>query len=211
MFITKILRKKKRPPVYAVSVDGTLAFELSEEVFVRFGLHTGGEITEKTVEQIVTTEALTRATRTAVNYLSYRPRSSKETAQHLIRKGHSSELARRVVQQLTRQGMINDLEFARMFVRDKVKRKPVGKALLRQSLLEKGISPPVAEQVLKEYISDEEQQVAAEKLAARRLNLAHATFQKLDPVRRKKRLLEYLLRRGFSSEVAHKTVRAVLT
>ena len=43
------------------------------------------------------------------------------------------------------------------------------------------------------------------------LRLAKASFDKLAPERRRKRLLEYLLRRGFSNEIAHRTVRTILS
>lgn len=211
MYITKILRKKARLPLYSVYVDGSLAFDLSDEVFVKFGLKTGDRIDEQMVEKISTAEAFFRAQRLAVNFLSYRPRGSKEVLDHMRKKGYSPELGRKVIQNLQKLGMINDEEFARMFVRDRMKRKPIGKAWLRRALQEKGISPHLVEKVFREYLSDEEQQKAAEELALRRLRLASATFEKLDAPRKRKRLLEYLLRRGFSTDIAVATVRNVLS
>lgn len=197
--------------MYSVYVDGALAFDLSDEVLTKFALRTGDRIDEQTVEKVSTAEAFFRAQRLAVNFLSYRPRSSKEVLNHMRKKGYSPDLGRKVIQHLLKFGMINDEEFARMFVRDRVKRKPVGKAWLRQALQEKGISPPLVEKVFREYISDEDQQKAAEEIALKRLRLASATFEKLDANRKRKRLLEYLLRRGFSTDIATATVRSVLS
>jgi SOS response regulatory protein OraA/RecX len=97
-----------------------------------------------------------------------------------------------------------------MFVRDKLKKKQVGRAWIRRALYEKGVSSHIVEKVFKEYISDDDQEQAAHLAAEKRLRLANATFEKLDNDRKRKRLFDYLLRRGFSSDVALKAVRAVL-
>ncbi len=191
-------------------MDDVFGFDVSDEVLLKFGLGIGDKLDEQTVEKIATAEAMHRAHTIAVNYLSYRPRSSREVVDHLKKKGFAAELANKIVQHLAKQELVNDVEFARMFVRDKLKRKPIGKALMRRHLLEKGIPLHTIERVLKEYISEEDQQEAAAQLAAKRLQLAAASFAKLNPEKRKKRLLDYLLRRGFSSEIAIKTVRSVL-
>lgn len=211
MFITKILRRKTRGRTYQIYIDGARAFELSDDVLAEFGLRVGDEITEKAVEQIVTSEARSRAHRIGINYLSYRPRSSKEVVQHLVRKGFSEDLARRTADHLHKLQLLDDTKFARIFVRDRLSRKPVGRAFLRRALQEKGIAPNVVEQVLRDHISEEDQEKAAEEIASRRLRLAKASFDKLAPERRRKRLLEYLLRRGFSNEIAHRTVRSILS
>ncbi|MBE0557997.1 MAG: RecX family transcriptional regulator [Proteobacteria bacterium] len=211
MFVTKIIRKKSRQLLYSISVDGAKAFELNADVLVKFGLRVGDELTEKDIERILVEEARFRAQRLAVNYLSYRPRSAREVARHLTRKGYAKELARSVAQKLEKAGLINDAEFANMFVRDRIKRRPVGRALLRRALQEKGIAPQLVEQVLNGALSDETQQEAARELAAKRLRLHQSSFAKLDSAHKKKRLLEYLLRRGFSNDIALKTVRSVLS
>jgi len=211
VFVTKIIRKKSRQPLYSVSVDGAKAFELNADVLGKLGLRVGDELTEKDIERIMVEEARFRAQRLAVNYLSYRPRSSREVARHLTRKGYGKELARAVAQNLEKAGLINDAEFAAMFVRDRIKRRPMGRAMLRRALQEKGIAPQVVEQVLNRALSDETQQEAARELASKRLRLHQSSFAKLDAAHKKKRLLEYLLRRGFSNDIAIKTVRAVLS
>ena len=211
MFITRILRTKNRGRAYAVYIDGSRAFELSDDVLAHFRLSVGDEIDEAAVEQIVTAEARSRAQQLAINYLSYRPRSTREVINHLTRKGFAEDLARRTAQHLQKFQFLDDAKFARVFVRDRLSRKPVGKAHLRRSLQEKGIPPNVVEQVLRELITEEDQEKAAEQLAVRRLRIARSSFEKLPGERRKTRLLEYLLRHGFSHDIANRTVRAVFS
>lgn len=197
--------------MYAVYVDGALAFDLSDEVLVRFGLKTGDRIDDQTVEKLSTSEAFHRAHQFALNYISYRPRSSKEVLDHLRRKGYSPDLGKKVVQHLQKNLMINDIEFARLFVRDRLKRKHVGKAWMRRALYEKGISSHFVEKVFKEYISDDDQELAAQQAAEKRLRIAGSSLANLDETRKRKRLVDYLLRRGFPTEVAMRAVRMVLS
>lgn len=211
MFLTRILRKKSRGRSYVIYIDGARAFELSDDVLAHFKLSVGDELSDAAVEQIVTAEARSRAQQIAINYLSYRPRSAREVVNHLTRKGFAEDLARRTAQHLQKLHLQDDAKFARIFVRDRLTRKPIGKALLRRSLQEKGIPPNIVEVVLRELITEEDQQKAAEQLAAKRLRLARTSFERLPGERRRKRLLDYLLRHGFSHDIAHRTVRTVFS
>jgi SOS response regulatory protein OraA/RecX len=98
-----------------------------------------------------------------------------------------------------------------MLVRDKLRGKPMGKAMIRRKLLEKGISFQIIERVLKEYISEEDEQQAATRLAAKKLKMSRSRFAGLESVKQQKRLIDYLLSRGFSTEVALKTVRVIFS
>jgi SOS response regulatory protein OraA/RecX len=106
--------------------------------------------------------------------------------------------------------MINDLEFARAFVRDRLKRKPTGQTLLRLQLLAKGISSSMADRVLVDLISPQNQEASALQAAMRKIQITRYSKRNLDDEKRKKRLLDFLLRRGFSYEIALKTLRTTL-
>ncbi|MEK6565113.1 MAG: regulatory protein RecX, partial [Bacteroidota bacterium] len=138
------------------------------------------------------------------------PRSSREVMVRLNQKGFPLGVAQRVVQHFESVSLVNDGEFARMFVRDKLKAKHVGRALLKQLLYAKGISRQMIDEVLGEYVTEEDQQRSASELAAKKLKLAGRSFSKLDRMKQRKRLLDFLLRKGFSSDIAIKTVKAVL-
>lgn len=210
MLVTKILKIHRERNRFEVYIDEKPAFRVSEAVLTKTGLYTGKPIDEATVQQIVLADMRERAHQAAVNFISYRPRSSKEVIDKLTRKGFTQDLARQVVEQLRDLKLLDDLEFARMFVRDKLRGKPMGKALVRRKLLEKGVSFQMTERVLKEYITDENEQEAAKLLATRKLKMSYSRFSGLDPVARQKRLADYLLNRGFSSEVAYKTARSII-
>ena len=210
MIITKIKRIRGKRAQYGVYLDGLLALELSDWTIGKFGLRTGDDLDEQLIDTINSAEAETRAKNIAINYLSYRPRSSKEVTFHLTKKGFEHECAENVTWHLQSIKMIDDNQFARAFVRDRLKRKPTGQALLRQQLLAKGILSAMADKVLTELVSPQSQQASALQAAKRKIQLTQHVSKKIDAEKRKKRILDFLLRRGFSYEIALKTIRTTL-
>jgi regulatory protein len=208
--ITRIAKKRNARNLYTVYVDDVPAFDVSDTVALNYGLKKEVQLDEQTIEAIKSTELEKQARMIALNYVSYRPRSSKEVLDQLIRKGFTKDLADSVVRHFESVSLINNLEFARMFVRDKLRKKPTGKALLQRQLAVKGIPTSMIEQVLREHVSEEDQRNAAAELASRRIRLTKRTLSRLDPVQQRRRLTGYLLRHGFSSEIVQRTVRALL-
>ena len=210
MIITKIQRLRGKRPRYCIHLDDSPALELSDWTIGKYGLRKGDEIDDATLAKVAKAETETRAKNIAINYLSYRQRSSKEIRDHLTRKGFDRDACEKVVRDLQSVGLVNDREFARSFIKDRMLRKPSGLALLRQQLMAKGIASEAAAEVLEELVSPQHQQKAAVELLKRRMRLAHRSLSKLDEEKRKKRLIDFLLRRGFSYDITIKTIRTTL-
>lgn len=209
MVITGITRKRSRKPRYVVRLDDSESLEITEETLQKFGLRTGDTLDPATLAKIEETDATASARTVAINYLSYRPRSSKEVQDHLVRKGINADIAQRVVQRLCELRLVDDVEFARMFLRDRLKRGRSGEILLRQQLLAKGIARAVADRVLDENVSARDMQDTAVALARKRLARERKPHRRPATDMERERLYQYLLRRGFSSDIARQTVRSL--
>ena len=209
MLITRLTKRATKGRLFSVYIDGTHALDISDAVLLKFGLRTGDEIDEDTIQALKHAESEKQAQSTAVNYLSYRPRSSKEVFDHLVRKGFSRELAESIVRHFKSVSLIHDLEFARMFVRDRIRRKPTGRALLHRQLAAKGVDSEIIDEVLTEFVSDKDQREAAANLASKRMRLTEQSLAKLDPLKRKQRMTGYLLRHGFSNEIVQKIIQSL--
>jgi SOS response regulatory protein OraA/RecX len=68
----------------------------------------------------------------------------------------------------------------------------------------------MADKILTELVSPQSQQASALQAAKRKIQLTQHLAKKIDAEKRKKRILDFLLRRGFSYEIALKTIRATL-
>jgi len=95
-----------------------------------------------------------------------------------------------VVERVTRAGLVDDGEFARDWVENRVQFKPRGARALHYELREKGI----ADSIIADALVDLDEEVAARQVAqagARRM--AH-----LEPRDFRRKLSAYMARRGFS-------------
>ncbi len=204
MKIVRCERVRSRPPRMRLHLEEADPFDVSDEVFARFALSAGDEIPESRWSLIVRDQQTGEAKRLAINYLSYRPRSSHEVVRQLLRKRLPENIAEETVARLRDLKMIDDREFARMFVRDRLRRGGHGPGFLRQLLLTKGIPRALADRVVLELAPAEELQEAATALV--RTRLRRSSGKKEDPTRRRKRLFDLLLRRGFSGDIARTTL-----
>ncbi|OQB00976.1 MAG: Regulatory protein RecX [Chloroflexi bacterium ADurb.Bin222] len=127
----------------------------------------------------------------ALRLLGYRPRGEEELRRRLDRRGYPPPVTDRTLATLARLDLLDDREFARGWVTARAGRGP---ALLKQELRAKGIPRDVAEEIVSEEVSAEEEYARALAVARR---VVHADEPPLDrdALLRVRRLLQ---RRGFS-------------
>jgi len=137
-----------------------------------------------------------RAKELALNYISFRPRSSKEVKSHLIRKGYSSPLVHRIVHYLIERKYIDDREFARKWFLTRLQKGGYGPFLITRELAEKGISPDTCHELREKMYPEEREYEEAKRLIEKK------GYQGMKPSpREKRRLYQRLLRKGFSSSI----------
>jgi regulatory protein len=84
----------------------------------------------------------------ALRLLSYRPRSIREITQRLTKTNADTHTINRVINNLIDQNMLNDQEFARWWVDQRIKFRPRGNYALTQELVQKGIDREIIDSVL---------------------------------------------------------------
>ncbi len=211
MRITKIQRQKKRASRKSVFIDGSFAFGVSDDVLLKFALHEGAELDQGTIDQILETEDEETAKQKTLRFLSIRPRSKKEIRDYLFRKEFSADIAEKVVRRLEALNMLDDLAFARMVCRDAIAKKPAGAKLLRQGLMKKGVPGPIIESVLPEFSTPELELQMALKAAERQSVRIGRSSKQLDSDHFRKKIVDYLIRRGFTFDTALSATRQLLS
>jgi len=202
--ITKIESQKKNPKRRSIFLDEEFAFGLDEEVLYKYGLKIGEELDQKKIDQILESEVKKESKDAALKFLSYRMRSEKEVRDKLKKKEFANDLIDEVIKDLKRINLIDDSNFASAFVRDKISNKPQGKILLKQELWKKGIKEEIIVKVLKEYFEDEEEEL---NLAKNLLEKRKKRYENLDKNVAKRRMMSFLLRRGFSYEIIKQVLK----
>lgn len=205
MVITKIERQKKNRTRFSVFIDDAYAFSVGEDVYARFVLHAGQNLTSAERKKIETAELENTVKKTALRFRSYRPRSSQEVHRFLQKKGYDQTFIDSALQYLQQNNLLNDAEFARMFCRDKLALKPVGKTVMKQLLYKKGIDKQLINDVLDEFYTEEKESDLALKEAERK----YKRIASLPPLSQKKKIYEHLLRRGYDSSLSIKVANQI--
>jgi len=138
-----------------------------------------------------------QALKVSYQLLSYRPRSVYEIRAKLKEKDCAPEVIDRVIEHLKKHRYLNDKDFARFWVEAKMKVKPVGSLLLKRDLKQKGLDEALVEETVKGSQADYDEFEVALNLAKRRLNY----YGKIHKLKAKKRIYDYLIRRGFKFDI----------
>jgi regulatory protein len=197
MRITAIEKQERRPRVN-IFTDGVYRFSLSLAVFGESGLQVGAEVREADVIQLEAADARYVAYQAAVRLLSYRPRSEKELRRRLRQRSVAETVVDETIEKLKRQGYVDDTAFAQSWVASRNQISPRGKRLLTWELRAKGVAAETAAEAAA-GTSDED---AAYRAALKRVR----SLRTDDPVEFRRRLGDFLVRRGFSWDVVRTTV-----
>jgi regulatory protein len=207
MIVTKVERQKRDPHRVNISIDGEFAFGIRDDVLAEFGLRKGDPITQEIVDALQSSEEFSRAKQKALQLFSYRMRSERELEAKLREKEFPPAIIKRVIEQLSALGIVNDKEFARAFVHDAQLRKPAGRRLLHNRLRVKGISTAIIEEVLEENSDPDGEYERALQAATTVLKRYKSSLKVLDQKKQEQRLAQFLARRGFDWSIISPVLR----
>jgi regulatory protein len=189
--------RKKRVNVF---LDGNFAFSLDAEVAIKEGLEVGQELSANQIGVLTKSDQFHRCFNAAARYLSYRPRSEFELRIRLHKHGFDDSVAA-VINKLKEQGLVDDLAFAQFWKDNRESFSPRSQWLTRLELRQKKVADDIIDQVVG-TVDDGESAYRAALSKARRLPLSdYQSFRR--------RLGEYLKRRGFGYGVINHTVERV--
>lgn len=158
-------------------------------------------------------EAVRHAQEIALRALERTRRTRQELERRLKERDIEADAAHEALNRLERVGLIDDLEYARAFLREKLGRRAVGARLLRGQLVARGILGAVADQAMEEL-------AAAESDSSNRTELDRAVraaaqfarrYARLDAKTRRQRLSAALVRRGFDYDTVAEALRSLET
>lgn len=139
----------------------------------------------------------------ALRLLKVRPRSERELADRLSRRGCAAQIVRSVVEDLKEKGLLDDAKFARYYAIQRMDFKPMGRRALERELRGRGVAPELAARAVEEAAGGQGDFERACELARRR-------FERMRNLPRpviERRLFGFLSRRGFSSESIYRVLR----
>jgi len=197
--ITTLVVQKRNPNRVNIYLDGEYAFGVAR--IVAAWLRVGLELDEKKIEQLQAEDARERAFQQAMLFLSYRARSESEIRQNLIKHEIPESVIDLTLEKLRQAGLANDNEFAQAWVENRSAFRPRSRRMLAIELRQKGLDDESMQSALKNVDDEPLAYEAAKKRATRFKDLEWSEFRK--------KLSEFLARRGFSYAVIAQVVSRI--
>ncbi len=163
------------------------------------------EVLEAGAEALGEDDERTRAKEAALRLLAVRARSEGELVDRLRRKGFTEELTAVVVSGLAEVGLVDDAAFARAWADEKMRLRPIGPRRLTSELLSKRIRRELVALVVDETFREHSELELARRAVEKKVRVSGGA----DAAKRRARLHSFLLRRGFSYEVASTVLKEI--
>lgn len=141
--------------------------------------------------------------------LTNSPKSRLQLARKLAERNVPDDVAEAVLDRFEEVKLIDDADFAEMWVRSRAQSRKLAKGALRRELAEKGIGTETAAVALAQ-LSDEDEESAARELVQRKLRGVTGFEDRAERDKTTRRLASMLARKGYQPSQAFRIVAEVL-
>jgi regulatory protein len=194
--ITSLMAQESNKERVSVFIDGEFAFGLA--MIEALKLRKGQQLSEAEIARLRALDEIEVAHEAALNFLSYRPRSTDEVRRRLVERKYSQQAIEKVLERLQGAGLLDDEAFARYWIENREQFGPRSARALRQELRQKGVPDPLIATALDGLDEGEAAYRAASHQARHHTGLERQAFRK--------KMGDFLARRGFSYDVSRDVI-----
>ena len=192
--ITALDPDPRRPDAVRIEIDGVRFGAVPRQVVTAENLTVGGELDDQLQERLSAAADVEAAFRTALRALEGRSFARGDLGRRLQRKGHPRPAVEIALERLAQLGLLDDAAFAQSYVESRAARGR-GPARLVRDLLAMGVERAVIDRAVAGHWPEGSDRSTVP------LALARKRAAQLGPLPRqtkRRRLVAYLARRGFS-------------
>ena len=206
MILTGLAPDPRRPDYRLVDVDRGRFASLRATDLADLDLRIGAEIPAGLLERLQELADLEAAHRAALRALARRAHARFDLRRRLLQKQHPAAAVDGALARLSAAGLLDDTRFADDYAAVKARRGR-GPARLIADLLAQGVDRRVAEEAVRAALASEgvDPALAVRTLAAKRAR----QLAGLPPAVRKRRLVAFLVRRGFNGGAIREVVESL--
>lgn len=204
--LTGLAPDPRQPGYRLVEVDRGRFASLPAAALEPLELRLGGALSAAVLERLRGLADIEAAERAALRALARRAHARRDLQRRLVKKQHPPRAVDAALERLAGHGLLDDRRFAEQYAALRATRGR-GPARLLKDLLAQGVERRIAEDAVRRALADEglDPGVEARAVAVRRAR----QLSGLPPAVRKRRLLAFLLRRGFSGPEVRDLVEEV--
>lgn len=178
-----------------VFIDGQFAIGISIYVMQDEKLRKGQVLSQADWDRLEQAERGSQAWNAALRLLEVRPRSEQELRTRLQRKQFLPEQIDTAIKRLRDLELLDDAQFAQLWVANRQNLNPRGAQALRQELRAKGIDRQVVDEVIEANVDEDSEHAACADVARKAL---HKYARETDRATFQRKFGGFLQRRGFS-------------
>lgn len=141
--------------------------------------------------------------------LTSSPKSRLQLSRKLAERNVPEDVAEAVLDRFEEVRLVDDADFAEMWVRSRSQTRKLAKGALRRELADKGIDPETAAGAL-EQLSDADEEAAARALVERKLRGFTGHEDRAERDKTTRRLASMLARKGYQPSLAFRVVGEAL-
>lgn len=190
--ITSLVAQERNKERVSVYIDGEFAFGLA--MIEALKLHKGQQLSETEIARLQALDEIEVAHEAALNFLSYRPRSTHEVRCRLEERKFSQQSIEKVLERLQSARLLDDEAFSSYWIENREQFGPRSIRALRQELRQKGVPDSIIAAALDGLDEEDAAYRAASHQARRLAGLERQAFRK--------KVGDFLTRRGFSYAVS---------
>ena len=151
LFITGINIKEAS---IEVLISNGASFFISDADYARYAFSKGDPVSSEIYEALERGHRFILCRQKALDLLSFSEHSSFTLSVKLRQRGFEPAVVSDVIAMLEEKKYIDDCRFGELWVRSRLKKNPCGRSALVSGLRAKGLSAPLAEQVIDELDDD---------------------------------------------------------
>lgn len=194
--ITAVTRQKRRKERFSLFADRQFLIGVSEDTLLEFNLSPGTEITHALFRRLQRAEGRGAVKSYFLDLLARRDHARRELADKARKKDLNRDFVEEVIDELERKGLVDDRAFAVKYADDKAKGSRWGPAKIMAHLRRKGIGRDDIDHSLRAAFEGVEVREILFDLVLKR---KRHFLREEHPLKRKKKIFDYLSRRGFRS------------
>lgn len=199
--ITNIRPAVKNPRRANIFIDQKYSFSLDIDQLVELKLKIGQILTPEQVVEFRNLSEFGKLYQATLSWILTKPRSVKETYNHLrlkqLNRANSAPISDQIINQvidrLLIKGHLDDNKFTKYYIQNRFLKKGISSRRLKQELLKKGINQDLIEKTLSESCRSDALEI--QKIIAKKAH--HYTSNQL---------IQYLVRQGFDYHLSQNSV-----
>jgi regulatory protein len=138
----------------------------------------------------------------AEHYCAYQERSQQEVRNKLYEWGLWTSAIENIITRLIEENFLNEERFAKAYTKGKFNQKAWGKIKIKMGLKLKNVSPPLIKKALLTIDEDDYR-----KALTRVVEKKAATLPEKDPYKRRYKLQQYALSRGYETDITAEVLK----